>query len=394
MRTSSVRLFPRLPAPTSALRTPWLRLRPGAGAGTGAGVGARAIPLQSNQSRRYISGGDGRNCQAFEEHIKNVLKNSELAKESVHRLEMVDKPNARALLLHLVGDNIIGYASKKTTKLSPLPDFFIKEKTKHPDKVLLVRVGDFYETYGADAVLLVQHAGLNPMANWPRVGTQVQNIQATLDALTRADLMVAVYEEDRFQEEAGGKKPLKTRSLSQVVSPAMSTYTHNLHLRSDEIGFPRNRPVMGVMHSTQGYSVCEVHMDEGTVQLSELVTPEALRQSLLGACRECVYAIGFDRSVPASRTAFDQLKSFLPPHANIMRLPRDGRDFHEQVRAELGRRMGCEEDVSRFDVIRREHTDRPRPLYVATVRRGPVGVGGVGGVVLVVVVLAILILLK
>ena len=29
--------------------------------------------------------------------------------------------------------------------------------------VLLIRVGDFYEAYGLDALMLVEHANLNPM---------------------------------------------------------------------------------------------------------------------------------------------------------------------------------------------------------------------------------------
>jgi MutS domain I len=39
----------------------------------------------------------------------------------------------------------------------------------HPTKVLLVKVGEFYETYGIDSVLLVQWCGLNPMGGKPKV---------------------------------------------------------------------------------------------------------------------------------------------------------------------------------------------------------------------------------
>jgi hypothetical protein len=44
-------------------------------------------------------------------------------------------------------------------------------------QVCLVRVGDFYEAFGADAVLLVEHAGLNPMGGKPRAGCPWRNLQ-------------------------------------------------------------------------------------------------------------------------------------------------------------------------------------------------------------------------
>lgn len=69
------------------------------------------------------------------------------------------------------------------------------QKELYPEHVILVRCGDFYETFGVDAMLLVEHVGLNPMAGKARSGCPKQNIQATLDGLTQQGLSVAVYEE-------------------------------------------------------------------------------------------------------------------------------------------------------------------------------------------------------
>lgn len=63
------------------------------------------------------------------------------------------------------------------------------------DQVLLTRVGEFYETYGVDAVMMMQHAGLNKMGQEIRAGCPRKNVQQTLDGLTGAGLTVAVYEE-------------------------------------------------------------------------------------------------------------------------------------------------------------------------------------------------------
>ena len=57
----------------------------------------------------------------------------------------------------------------------------------HPRKVLLIRVGEFYEALGYDAVMLVMHAGLNPMGGVgavPRAGCPLLKVQETLDRLT------------------------------------------------------------------------------------------------------------------------------------------------------------------------------------------------------------------
>jgi MutS domain I len=48
---------------------------------------------------------------------------------------------------------------------------FAQVQLLHPTKVLLVKVGEFYETYGIDSVLLVQWCGLNPMGGKPKVYT-------------------------------------------------------------------------------------------------------------------------------------------------------------------------------------------------------------------------------
>jgi hypothetical protein len=69
------------------------------------------------------------------------------------------------------------------------------QKELYPEHVILVRCGDFYETFGVDAMLLVEHVGLNPMAGKARSGCPKQNIQATLDGLTQQGFSVAVYEE-------------------------------------------------------------------------------------------------------------------------------------------------------------------------------------------------------
>lgn len=59
--------------------------------------------------------------------------------------------------------------------------------------VWLMQVGEFYETMGIDAVLLVQHAGLNPMGvgDPPRAGCPIANLRRTIsDLVEQAGLSV------------------------------------------------------------------------------------------------------------------------------------------------------------------------------------------------------------
>ena len=59
--------------------------------------------------------------------------------------------------------------------------------------VTVLQVGEFYETMGTDAVMLVQHAGLNPMGQGdpPRAGCPVVNLRRTIsDLVEQAGLSV------------------------------------------------------------------------------------------------------------------------------------------------------------------------------------------------------------
>ena len=60
------------------------------------------------------------------------------------------------------------------------------ERSSYGRQVVLCRVGTFYEAWGLDAVLVVHHAALNPMASQAKAGCPIQNLQQTLDRLTGA----------------------------------------------------------------------------------------------------------------------------------------------------------------------------------------------------------------
>ena len=48
----------------------------------------------------------------------------------------------------------------KTSKITPLMKQYNDIKSKYPDTILLFRVGDFYETFGKDAILASKILGI------------------------------------------------------------------------------------------------------------------------------------------------------------------------------------------------------------------------------------------
>ena len=95
---------------------------------------------------------------------------------------------------------LLGWLKNKSAGPSRLFKEVLSWKAAMPECVLLVQVGDFFEAWGVDAVMLVQWCGLMPMARKPRAGFPAiaVSLQQTLDGLTRAGLSAAVYKQTAY----------------------------------------------------------------------------------------------------------------------------------------------------------------------------------------------------
>lgn len=191
---------------------------------------------------------------------------NKISKYWIARLKEVEKFSARLLIPKLITDTELGHdPTSGPAKAGTLLAYVQNQKKIYPEKVILTRCGDFYETYGIDAIMLINYCGLNPMGNKTKAGCPVRNIQATLDGLTSAGLSVAVYEELSDVDADRGpsaKAKLKSRAMTQIVSPATSTYVYDACLRHDEIEFRYNRPVIGLIRTASGFNLCEIQLDE------------------------------------------------------------------------------------------------------------------------------------
>ena len=115
-------------------------------------------------------------------------------------LEAVDRPSAKGMLGSLNYSDITGVDPSErgvSTAKDSVNNFILDCKTKHPTKLVLAREGEFYETIGYDAIVLVQHTGLNPMGGKgavPKAGFPVPNLRRTLQDLVDCGFSALVCE--------------------------------------------------------------------------------------------------------------------------------------------------------------------------------------------------------
>ncbi len=122
-------------------------------------------------------------------------------------------------------------------KVTPLMLQYEQIKQQHPDALLLFRVGDFYETFGEDAVTASKVLGivLTKRANGSAsevalAGFPHHSLDTYLPKLVRAGFRVAIC--DQLEDPKTTKKIVK-RGVTEVVTPGISFSDHVLDPRSN-----------------------------------------------------------------------------------------------------------------------------------------------------------------
>ena len=145
-------------------------------------------------------------------------------------------------------------------------------------------MGDFYECLGYDAVMLVMHAGLNPMgvSGVPKAGCPVVKIQETLDRLTSRGYSCVVCEEVPQMNRYGQPTPPKDRYIAAIVTPASPNYVKGAASQGEDVDFGDGSapPVIGLASSALGYTVVTVEPDLRRVSVLEGLTAEAAAAKL------------------------------------------------------------------------------------------------------------------
>ena len=109
---------------------------------------------------------------------------------------------------------------------TPLMKQYFDIKAKHPDAILLFRVGDFYEMYGDDAVVGAEILGIVQTKRANGVGQHVEMagfphhaLDSYLPKLVRAGKRVAIC--DQLEDPKKTKKLVK-RGITELVTPGVS----------------------------------------------------------------------------------------------------------------------------------------------------------------------------
>lgn len=109
---------------------------------------------------------------------------------------------------------------------TPLMKQYLEMKQKHPDAILLFRVGDFYETFSEDAIAASEILGitLTRRANGSASSVELAGfphhaLDTYLPKLVRAGKRVAICEQ---LEDPKLTKKLVKRGITELVTPGVS----------------------------------------------------------------------------------------------------------------------------------------------------------------------------
>lgn len=111
------------------------------------------------------------------------------------------------------------------TKLTPLMQQFWEVKNQHPDKVLLFRMGDFFEMFHEDAIIAAPILNIaltqrNKKSDdeTPMCGVPYHSIATPIAKLLKAGHKVAICDQVEDPKEAKG---LVKRAVTQILTPGM-----------------------------------------------------------------------------------------------------------------------------------------------------------------------------
>jgi DNA mismatch repair protein MutS len=119
-----------------------------------------------------------------------------------------------------------GTKKEQTGKVTPLMQQYFKMKAKHPDAILLFRVGDFYETFAEDAVKASKALGItltsrnNGGSDIELAGFPYHSMDVYLPRLVRSGYRVAVCEQ---LEKPSPEKKIVKRGVTEIVTPGVTT---------------------------------------------------------------------------------------------------------------------------------------------------------------------------
>ena len=148
----------------------------------------------------------------------------------------------------------------KKAKLTPLMKQYNQIKVKYPDALLLFRVGDFYETFGKDAIktskilgIILTKKGAGSMSEIELAGFPYHSINNYLPKLVKAGCRVAIC--DQLENPKLTKKLVK-RGVTELVTPGVAinddVLEHNKNNYLSAITFGKKKSGISFMDISTG----------------------------------------------------------------------------------------------------------------------------------------------
>ena len=165
----------------------------------------------------------------------------------------------------------------KQTKQTPLMSQYNKIKSKYPDAMLLFRVGDFYETFGQDAITASNILGIvltsrnNGSSKTELAGFPHHSLETYLPKLVLAGQRVAVCDQ---LEEASKTKKIVKRGVTELVTPGVALNAKVLEHKSNNF--------LAAVHfekSIAGVAFLDISTGEFLVNQGKIAHIEKLIQS-------------------------------------------------------------------------------------------------------------------
>lgn len=113
---------------------------------------------------------------------------------------------------------------------------YFEVKQQYPDAILLFRVGDFYETFGEDAVTAARILGIvltarnNGGSDIELAGFPYHSLDMYLPRIVRAGFRVAICEQ---LEKPSKEKKIVKRGVTEVITPGLTTSDNLLDTKSN-----------------------------------------------------------------------------------------------------------------------------------------------------------------
>ncbi len=153
----------------------------------------------------------------------------------------------------------------KAKKETPLMTQYNTIKAKYPDALLLFRVGDFYETFGTDAIKTSQILGIvltkrnNGDSHIELAGFPHHSIDSYLPKLVRAGLRVAICDQ---LEDPKAVKGIVKRGVTELVTPGVTFNDQVLNSKT-------NNFLLSVHKEKEKYGFALIDISTGEFLVSE-----------------------------------------------------------------------------------------------------------------------------